>query len=225
MFPEFRPRDDSAVRPQGRCPVAPYGKGPDGYAASVSAWLADPHAYFTAFGPEARAFQKRNRSERLRTMTLVADAAELAAFAPVQIALDGRAVRVASWQDAFAVALTRLAAAHPASFAALQAADELAWLGCPAGGAPVAERLGSEEGVRPVFGALSDVVYRIQWLFLMCGVRLNEVVVQVDPYTDETWAARREELRRKRRAQQEFMAGRREAQRAWALAHPEEPVF
>ena len=36
-----------------------------------------------AFGAEARAFQKRHRSERLRTMTLVAEAEKLTAFRPV----------------------------------------------------------------------------------------------------------------------------------------------
>jgi len=190
------------------CPVTPYDFAPADYAEQVAAWLADPHAYFKSFGPEARAFQARNRSDRLRVMTLVAPAEELVGFRPVCISLDGVREEVASWEMAFAVVSARLLAARPQTFAALQAAGELAWLGCPFGGAPVADLLAAGL-LKPEFGSLPEVVVRIQWLFLMCGIRLNEVVVQVDPYTDETWAVRREELRRKRAEQQAFMKGRR----------------
>lgn len=199
--------------------VAAYERAEVGYAEAVCDWIANPHAYFRAFGPEARAFQRHNRSERLRTMTLVAPAGELAGFAPVRIGLDGSCVRVGSWEQAFAIVVARLIAAHPQTFAALQADGELAWLGCEAAGAPVAERL-ADGALKPSFASLDEVVGRIQWLFLMCGIRLNEVIAQVDPYTDETWAVRREELRRKRTAEKQFMEGRRAAQRAWAEAHP-----
>ena len=61
----------------------------------------------------------------------------------------------------------------------------------------------------------------MQWLFLMCGIRLNEVVVQVDPYTNEAWRVRKAEIDRKRAEEKAFMEGRRAAQKAWADAHPE----
>ena len=81
------------------CPVVPFERAGDGYAERVAEWIADPHAFFKAFGPEARAFQKKHPSERLRTMTLVMSAAELAAFRPVCLSLDGRDVRVETWAD------------------------------------------------------------------------------------------------------------------------------
>ena len=65
------------------------------------------------------------------------------------------------------------------------------------------------------------VVARVQWLFLMCGIRLNEVIVQVDPYTDEEWRVRKEEIDRKRSEERAFMEGRRAAQKAWTKAHPD----
>ena len=61
----------------------------------------------------------------------------------------------------------------------------------------------------------------MQWLFLMCGIRLNEVIVQVDPYTDEEWRVRKEEIDRKRSEERAFMEGRRAAQKAWTKAHPD----
>ena len=67
----------------------------------------------------------------------------------------------------------------------------------------------------------ADVVARVQWLFLMCGIRLNEVIVQVDPYTDEEWRVRKEEIDRKRSEERAFMEGRRVAQKAWTEAHPD----
>ena len=67
----------------------------------------------------------------------------------------------------------------------------------------------------------AEVVARVQWLFLMCGIRLNEVIVQVDPYTDEEWRVRKEEIDRKRSEERAFMEGRRAAQKAWAAVHTE----
>ncbi len=203
------------------CPVRAFERADEDYAERVAEWIGNPHAFFTAFGPEARAFQKRHRSERLRTMTLVAPAAELAGMRPLLLSLDGREISVASWEEAFAESLGRLVAANGSTFAALQAAGELDWLGCPADGEPVAERLaaGTLEGA---FEDLGTVVARVQWLFLMCGVRLNEVVVQVDPYTDEAWRERHAAIKARRAADKAFLEGRRAAQRAWAEAHPEE---
>ena len=200
--------------------MAAFDRAGAGYAEQVAAWLANPHAFFKSFGPEAREFQRVHRSERLRTMTFVAPAAELAQLRPVCVSLDRSEERVNSWQEVFSLVTSRLVAAHSQTFAALQQAGELEWLGCPATGAPVADVL-EAGGLRPSFGGWDEVVGRVQWLFLMCGVRLNEAIVQVDPYTDEQWAVRREELRRKRADEQAFMKGRRAAQKAWAEAHPE----
>lgn len=205
---------------QRACPVKPFDKADADYAEQVATWLANPNAYFRAFGPEARAFQSRNRSERLRTMTLVAPAAKLVAFRPVQISLDGVRERVTSWESLFAIVSARLIAAQPGVFAALQAAGELDWLGCPAESAPIADALAAGT-LRPNFASLDEVVGRVQWLFLMCGIRLNEVIVQVDPYSDEEWKTRHAEILRKRADERAFMTGRRAAQKAWAEAHPD----
>lgn len=203
------------------CPVTRYDQAEDGYAESVVAWIANPHAYFTAFGPAARAFQKRHPSERLRTMTLVAPGAELAAMRPRRISLDGVACVARSWEELFSTVVARLVAAQPATFAALQADGELLWLGCLPNDVPIADAL-AQGGVRPSFASWGEVVARVQWLFLMCGIRLNEVVVQVDPYTDEQWAERKREIDARRASDKAFMAGRRAAQEAWAAAHPDE---
>jgi len=204
-----------------RCPVVGYDESGEGYAEMVREWIANPHAYFRAFGPEAREFQRRHRSERLRTMTLVSPASELAQLRPVALSLDGIAIEVGSWEQAFAQVVARLVPAHAQTFDALQRDGELAWLGAAAGGVSVmALLLGG--GMRPEFPDLAEVVARIQWLFLMCGIRLNEVIVQVDPYTDGEWKLRKAEIDRRRRADKQFLTGRRAAQRAWREAHPGE---
>jgi len=207
--------------PRTVCPVAPYERAGEDYAESVLEWLADPHAYFQSFGREARAFQQRHRSERLRTMTLVAPAEKFEPFRPVCVCLDGAVEPADSWESLFAAATARLVPAFPRTFAALQAAGELDWLGCPADGEPVADVLAAGT-LCPSFASRVEIVARVQWLFLMCGIRLNEVIVQVDPYTDEEWKVRREEIRRKRADEQAFMRGRRAAQKAWAEEHPQE---
>ena len=200
------------------CPVVTFDLAGDGYAERVTEWIADPHAFFKAFGPEAHAFQKKHPSERLRTMTLVMPAAELAEFHPVCLSLDGSDVRVESWADALSTAVSRLSAANPATFAALQNAGELEWLGCVPNGDDIGTLI--EAGrINPQFADWAEVVSRVQWLFLMCGIRLNEVIVQVDPYTDEEWKIRKAEIDRKRADEKVFMEGRRAAQKAWAEEH------
>ena len=201
-------------------PVVAFERAGEGYAEQVGEWIANPHASFKAFGPEARTFQRRHPSERLRTMTLVMPPAELAALRPVCLSLDGLDVSVRSWSDAFSAAVSRLVPAHPETFAALQSAGELEWLGCGPAGEPVAEVLASGR-LNPQFGDWAEVVARVQWLFLMCGIRLNEAIVQVDPYTDEEWKVRKAEIDRKRAEERTFMEGRRAAQKAWAAEHAE----
>ena len=202
------------------CPVVSFDRAGDGYAEQVGEWIANPHAYFKSFGPEARTFQKKHPSERLRTMTLVAPAAELSALRPVRLSLDGREIVAKSWSEAFSSAVSRLVAASPEAFDALQSAGQLEWLGCSAAGEAVPAMM--EAGrINPKFVDWAEVVARVQWLFLMCGIRLNEVIVQVDPYTDEEWRVRKEEIDRKRSEERAFMEGRRAAQKAWAAEHPE----
>lgn len=203
------------------CPVVAFDRADEGYAEQVVEWIANPHAYFKSFGPEAREFQRRHRSERLRTMTLVAPAAELSVKRPVRLSVDRSAVSVGSWEEVFSQSLSRLAVANAPTFEALQAAGELGWLGCPADGEPFGEVLASG-GLQPEFANLDEVICRVQWLFLMCGIRLNEVIVQVDPYTDEEWTVRHEEILSRRAADKAFMEGRKAAQKAWAESHPEE---
>ena len=109
-------------------------------------------------------------------------------------------------------------AANPATFAALQDAGELEWLGCVPNGDEIGTLI--EAGrITPQFADWAEVVSRVQWLFLMCGIRLNEVIVQVDPYTDEEWKIRKAEIDRKRADEKVFMEGRRAAQKAWAEEH------
>ena len=52
------------------CPIVSFECAGDGYAEQVGEWIANPHAYFKSFGPEARTFQKKYPSERLRTWRL-----------------------------------------------------------------------------------------------------------------------------------------------------------
>ena len=197
------------------CPVVSFERAGEGYAEQVGEWIANPHAYFKSFGPEARAFQRRHPSERLRTMTLVMPAAELAEKRPVCVSLDGRDVRVRSWSDVLSAAVARLSAVHHETFDALKSTGELQWLGCVPSGDSLASLM--EAGrVNPQFADWAEVVARVQWLFLMCGIRLNEVIVQVDPYTDEEWRVRKEEIDHKRSEERAFMEGRRAAQKAWA---------
>ena len=93
-------------------------------------------------------------------MTLVAPAAELAVLRPVRLSLDGREVVAKSWAETFSCAVSRLVAANPAAFDALQAAGQLEWLGCSSAGEAVSAML--EEGrINPQFADWAEVVARV----------------------------------------------------------------
>ena len=203
------------------CPVAPFEqKGPE-YVQQVEEWIANPHAFFKSFGDAARLFQQGHRSERLRTMTFVAAAADLLPMRPVRLWLGGAVKSVQGWDGVFSAVVGELVPGCPATFDALQRNGLLAWIGCEAGGVPILTLL-SAGALKPNFASWEEVVRRIQWLLLMCGIKLNDAVVQVDPYTDAQWAEREADIHRKRSEEKAFMAGRRAAQKAWAEEHPEE---
>ncbi|MGN0853619.1 MAG: hypothetical protein ACI4Q3_09640 [Kiritimatiellia bacterium] len=203
------------------CPVAPFErKGPE-YVRQVDGWLDDPHAFFKSYGAAARSFQREHRSERLRTMTFVAPAADLLPMRPVRLWLGGEVRSVQGWDGVFSAVVGELVPACPATFDALQRSGLLAWIGCGAGGVPISTLL-SAGALKPDFASWEDVIRRVQWLLLMCGIKLNDAIVQVDPYTDEQWTLREADIHRKRSEERAFMAGRRAAQKAWAEAHPEE---
>ena len=44
------------------CPVVSFERAGDGYAEQVAEWIANPHAYFKSFGPEARTFIEGRRA-------------------------------------------------------------------------------------------------------------------------------------------------------------------
>lgn len=203
------------------CPVAPFErKGPE-YVSQVEAWLANPHAFFKSFGEAAREFQRGHRSERLRTMTFVAAAPDLLPMRPVRLWLGGEVKSVQGWDGVFSAVVGELVPGCPATFDALQRNGLLAWMGCDAGGVSISTLL-TAGALKPDFTSWEEVVRRIQWLLLMCGIKLNDAVVQVDPYTDAQWTEREADIHRKRAEEKAFMAGRRAAQKAWAEEHPVE---
>lgn len=203
------------------CPVAPFEQKDMGYVHEVETWLSNPHAYFKSYGEVARGFQMRHRSERLRIMTFVAAPADLVGLTPQRLYLGREVKKVEGWDGVFSAVVGELGMDFPETFDALQRQGLLAWLGCPAGGVSVSALLMSG-ALKPAFDSWEQVIYRIQWLLLMCGIKLNDAVVQVDPYTDAQWKAREQEIHRKRREERTYMAGRRAAQEAWADAHPNE---
>ena len=44
------------------CPIVSFERAGDGYAEQVGEWIANPHAYFKSFGPEARTFMEGCRA-------------------------------------------------------------------------------------------------------------------------------------------------------------------
>ena len=66
--------------------------------------------------------------------------------------------------------------------------------------------------------SLEEAFAAMQWIALMAGVKLNEVVVQVDPFTDAAWRVRAAELQAKRDEQSRVLREIDLARRQYAEA-------
>lgn len=164
---------------------------------SACQWIANPHAYFKAFSPVAKRFQRRHPSERLRTMTLVGLPGEFLARRPVRFHVWETTTPVRSWQDVLLAAVGAVARTRPDLVRALDQAGLVPWMVRLDPGVDLLEafRLGRAT-LR--LDSLAEAFRKTQWLLLMAGVKLNEAIVQVNPYTDEEWKVREAEMHARR---------------------------
>jgi len=185
------------------------------------AYLADPHRYFKAFSRTARRFQHMHPSPRYRVMTLVGVPADFLAKRPLMLHLHDRTHRVTSWVDVLATAVSDVVATNPTLVRALAMAGFVPWMVPPAGEGDILAAFARGE-VALELSTEEEVFVQLQWLLLMAGVKLNEVVVQVDPYSDAAWLKRSEELRAKRADEARVLREIDEARRRYAEEHADE---
>lgn len=57
-------------------------------------------------------------------------------------------------------------------------------------------------------GKNKDACFLIQWLFLMCGIPLNEVDFYYDRYTDENWRIHQQKIRHQQEIQKQLEVSR-----------------
>lgn len=181
-------------------------------------WLADPHRYFKAFSRTARRFQHMHPSPRYRVMTLVGTAADFLPRRPLRVHLLGRTTAVSSWPEVLAAVVREVVVARPDLVRELDARGLLPWMAKadPADDIVAAFSAGA---VTLKLDSLEEAFAAAQWIALMADVKLNEVVVQVDPFTDVDWRARAAELRAKRDEQDRILREIDLARRQYAEAH------
>lgn len=184
---------------------------------------ADPHHFFKAFSRTARRFQHMNPSPRYRVMTLVGVANDFLPRQPLKLLVNDRLMRVTSWSDVFAYIVREMVSAYPNFICRLSSAGLLPWI---ENSNPSLDLIASFESGEATlkFTTLEEAFWCVQWLLVMCGVKLNEVVVQVDPFaSDEAWHARESEIRAKRAEENRVLREIDEARRKYAEEHPDEP--
>lgn len=189
----------------------------------VRTWLADPHRYFKAFSRTARRFQHMHPSPRLRVMTLVGAAGDFLPRRPLRVHLLGRTTPVASWPEVLAAVVREVVVARPALVRALDARGMLPWMekADPAADMVAAFSAGA---VTLKLDSLEAAFAATQWIALMADVKLNEVVVQVDPYTDEAWRARAQALQAKRDEESRILREIDLARQRYAEAHAADEI-
>lgn len=185
------------------------------------AWVAEPHRFFKAFSRTARRFQHQHPSERLRTMTFVGGPDEFLSRRPLRLHLWENTTRVTSWESVLSTVVGAVAMAKPQLLADLDRAGLLAWMAKADPSLDVLESLRRGQ-VTLRLDSLAEAFRATQWLLLMAGVKLNEAVVQVDPFTDEEWKVRETQLHEKRAEQKRVLREIDLARKQWADAHPEE---
>ncbi len=189
----------------------------------VRTWIADPHRYFKAFSRTARRFQHTHPSPRYRVMTLVGGAAEFLCRRPLRLHMLGRTTPVRSWTDVFAAVVREVVVAKPRLVRALAARGLMPWLVAanPSDDVVAAFNAGAVT-LKPA--SLEAAFTATQWIALMADVKLNEVIVQVDPFTDEEWRVREEQLQAKREEQNRVLREIDQARRQYAETHGEPDI-
>lgn len=183
-------------------------------------WIADPHRFFKAFSRTARRFQHQHPSARLRTMTLVGTPDEFLARRPLQFHAWEETVRVKSWEQVLSTVVAAVAMRQPRLLLDLDRAGLVPWMAKQDPGQDLIQALQASR-VTLKLDSLAEAFRMTQWLLLMAGVKLNEAVVQVDPFSDEEWAVREAQLQEKRAEEKRVLREIDLARKQWADAHPE----
>jgi len=184
-------------------------------------WLADPHKYFKAFSRTARRFQHTHPSPRYRVMTLVGGPQEFLQRRPLRVHFLDRTTPVETWADVFATVVREIAVSRPVLLRALEMRGLIPWLVKTDPAADVVDAFNAGE-VTLRLATLEEAFQTTQWIALMADVKLNEVVVQVDPFTDEEWRVREADLLAKRQEENRVLREIDLARRQYAETHADE---
>lgn len=184
-------------------------------------WLADPHKYFKAFSRTARRFQHTHPSPRYRVMTLVGGPQEFLQRRPLRVHFLDRTTPVETWADVFATVVREIAVARPMLLRALEMHGLIPWLVKEDPAADVVDAF-CAGAVTLRLATLEEAFQTTQWIALMADVKLNEVVVQVDPFTDEEWRVREAEIQAKRQEENRVLREIDLARRQYAETHTDE---
>lgn len=183
---------------------------------------ADPHRFFKAFSRTARRFQHMNRSPRYRVMTLVGGPNDFLKFHPIKLAIGERLAHVSSWEDVFATLVRELVMRKPAFIQTLSQAGYLPWIENLNPSVDLITAFQNGE-TNLKFMTLVEAFCAVQWLIVMCDIKLNDVIVQIDPYeSEEAWRKRESEIRTKRQEESRVLREIDEARLKWAEQHPED---
>ena len=184
-------------------------------------WLADPHRYFKAFSRTARRFQHTHPSPRYRVMTLVGGPQEFLSRRPLRLHFMDRTTPVDTWADVFAAVVREIAVSRPVLLRALEMRGLIPWLVKENPAADVVDAFNAG-AVTLRLATLEEAFQTAQWIALMAGVKLNEVIVQVDPFTDEEWRVRAAEIQAKRQEENRMLREIDLARRHYAETHTDE---
>lgn len=189
--------------------------------AQVRQWIANPHAQFKAFSRTARRFQHMHPSPRYRVMTFVGTPDAFLDKQPLRVHLYDHTLGVNSWEDVLAQVVRLVVAGRPELVRALDAAGLVPWMVRADATTDLVDAFLHGQ-VTLQIDTHESAFIRTQWLLLMADVMLNEAIVQVDPFTDETWRVRAEDLRAKRAEESRVLSEIDRARKQYAADHPED---
>lgn len=186
----------------------------------VREWIADPHKFFKAFSRTAKRFQHTHPSPRYRVMTLVGKPVEFLSRRPMRVNMLGKIVHVRSWSDVFGVVVGIVVDAKPQLMRELDARGMIPWIVKMNPGDDVVNAFNAGN-VTLQIDSLESAFMMTQWIALMADVKLNDVIVQVDSFTDEEWRVREKELEAKREEEKRVLREIDLARKQWAEEHGE----
>lgn len=165
--------------------------------------------------------RKHKNNERYGVMSLAEHVNVLSGLRVKALAFCGDAIEIpcTGWADALSGVMCYLAENMPGTIEQIDKEGLLGWVDKNDPSIDM-QRSWRQGNCHVRLGENKDACFLIQWLFLMCGIPLNEVDFYYDRYTDENWRIHQQKIRHQQEIQKLLEVSRKKTKPKSKIDYP-----